>query len=149
VIELELDEVRPASEWPLSADQGRLLAASAVVSAVPSPFSPGAWLVGAAGKVGAAQVGDVVVRIKTKVPISRLLFLVGYSLHGAAWQASAVNIDESADLIPAVAQVLWLQVARAIHQGLLPVRGTLGQARSSRSPGACSARTSITSSRYR
>ena len=60
------------------------------------------------------------VRIKPKVPISRLLFLVGYSLHGAAWQASTVDIDESADLIPAVAQALWRQVACAIHQGLLP-----------------------------
>lgn len=84
--ELELDEVRPPSEWSLTADQGRLLAASGVVSAVPSPFRPGAWLVGAAGKVGTARVGDVVLRINPKVSISRLLFLVGYSLHGAAWQ---------------------------------------------------------------
>lgn len=118
--ELELDEVRPATEWPLTADQGRLLAASGVVSAVPSPFRPGTWLVGAAGKVGAARIGDVVVRVKPKVPVSRLLFLVGYSVHGAAWQASPVDIDESADLIPAVAQALWRQVARAVHQGLLP-----------------------------
>jgi 5-methylcytosine-specific restriction enzyme subunit McrC len=120
VTELELDEVKPASEWPLTADQGRLLAASGVVSAVPSPFRPGTWLIEAAGKVGAARVGDVVVRIKPKVPVSRLLFLVGYSVHGAAWQATTVDIDESADLIPAVAQALWRQVARAIHQGLLP-----------------------------
>ena len=118
--ELELDEVRPPSEGPLTTDQGRLLAASGVVSAVPSPFRPGTWLVGAAGKVGAARVGDVVVRINPKVPVSRLLFLVGYSLHGAAWQASPVDIDESADLVPAVAQALWRQVARAVHQGLLP-----------------------------
>lgn len=120
MIELELDEVRPPSEWLLNADQGRLLAASGIVSAVPSPFRPGSWLIGAAGKVGAAQVGDVVIRIKPKVPINRLIFLVGYSLHGAAWQASTVDIDESADLIPAMAQALWRQVARAVHQGLLP-----------------------------
>lgn len=48
------------------------------------------------------------------------LFLVGYFVHGVAWQASTVDIDESADLVPAVAQALWRQVARAIHQGLLP-----------------------------
>jgi len=120
VTELELDEVRPPVQWPLTADQGRLLAASGVVSAVPSPFRSGTWLVGAAGKVGTARIGDVVVRIHPKVPISRLLFLVGYSLHGAAWQASPVDIDESADLVPAVAQALWRQVSYAIHQGLLP-----------------------------
>jgi 5-methylcytosine-specific restriction enzyme subunit McrC len=120
VTELELDEVLPASECLLTADQGRLLSASGVVSAVPSPFRAGAWLVGAAGKVGTARVGDVAVRINPKVPVSRLLFLVGYSLHGATWQMSPVDIDESADLVPAVAQALWRQVAQAIHQGLLP-----------------------------
>jgi 5-methylcytosine-specific restriction enzyme subunit McrC len=120
VIEVELDEIRPASEWSLAADQGRLLAASGVVSAVPSPFRPGSWLVSPAGRIGAARVGDVVIRIRPKVPISRLLFLVGYSLHGSAWQSTTVDIDESADLVPAVAQALWRQVARAIHQGLLP-----------------------------
>lgn len=118
--ELELDEVGPPAEWLLTADQGRLLAASGVVSAVPSPFRPGAWLVAAAGKVGAARVGAVVVRVQPKVPVSRLLFLLGYSVHGAAWQASSVGVDEAAELIPAVAQALWRQVARAIHQGLLP-----------------------------
>ncbi|MGH3292111.1 MAG: hypothetical protein ACRDP7_09915, partial [Trebonia sp.] len=118
--ELDLDEIRPPSEWTLTTNQGRLLAASGVISAVPSPFRPGSWLVGATGKVGAARVGDVVLRINPKVPISRLLFLVGYSLHGAAWQASQVDIDEHADLIPAVAQALWRQVAQAIHHGPLP-----------------------------
>ena len=52
--------------------------------------------------------------------IARLLFLLGYSCHGAAWQESAVDVGEAAGLVPAVAQALWRQVARAIHQGLLP-----------------------------
>ncbi len=46
--------------------------------------------------------------------------MLGYSLHGAAWQASAVDVGEVPDLVPAIAQALWRQVARAIHQGLLP-----------------------------
>ena len=86
VTELELDELGPAAELALAPDKGRLLAASGVVSAMPSPYVPGRWLVGPAGKVGAARVGDVVVRIKPKVEIARLLFLLGYSSHGAAWQ---------------------------------------------------------------
>ena len=120
VTELELDELGPAAELALTPDQGRLLAASGVVSAAPSPYVPGRWLVGPAGKVGAARVGDVVVRIKPKVEIARLLFMLGYSLHGAAWQASAVDVGEAPDLVPAIAQALWRQVSRAIHQGLLP-----------------------------
>lgn len=118
--ELELDELGPAAELALTPDQGRLLAASGVVSATPSPYDSGRWLVGPAGKVGAARVGDVVVRIKPKVEIARLLFMLGYSLHGAAWQPSAVDLGEAPDLVPAIAQALWRQVSRAIYQGLLP-----------------------------
>lgn len=118
--ELELDELGPAAELALSSDQGRLLAASGVVSGVPSSYVSGRWLVGPAGKVGAARIGDVVVRIRPKVEIARLLFMLGYSLHGVAWQPSAVDLGEAPDLVPAIAQALWRQVSRAIHQGLLP-----------------------------
>jgi 5-methylcytosine-specific restriction enzyme subunit McrC len=120
VTELELDELGPAAELALSPDQGRLLAGSGVVSAAPSPYVSGRWLVGPAGKVGAARVGDVVVRIRPKVEIARLLFMLGYSTHGAAWQPSAVDLGEAPDLVPAIAQALWRQVSRAIYQGLLP-----------------------------
>jgi 5-methylcytosine-specific restriction enzyme subunit McrC len=120
VTELDLDELGPAAEIALTPDQGRLLAASGVVSAMPSPYVPGRWIVGPAVKVGAARVGDVVVRIKPKVEIARLLFLLGYSSHGAAWQESSVDVGEAPDLVPAIAHALWRQVSRAIHQGLLP-----------------------------
>ncbi len=83
-------------------------------------YRPGWWTVGPNGRVGAARIGDVVVRVRPKVPIARLLFLLGYSVHGAAWQASAVPLDESADLVPAIAEALWRQVSHAIGQGLLP-----------------------------
>jgi 5-methylcytosine-specific restriction enzyme subunit McrC len=48
-------------------EEGRALAASGVVSAVPSPYRPGIWQVGAAGKVGAARIGSVEVFIRPKV----------------------------------------------------------------------------------
>jgi 5-methylcytosine-specific restriction enzyme subunit McrC len=120
VTDIELVELGPPAEVPLSLDQGRMLAASDVVTAVPSPYRPGIWLVSPARKVGAANVGDVVVRIKPKVEIKRLLFLLGYSLHGTAWQADTVPVAGEVDLVAAVAQALWRQVSRAIHQGLLP-----------------------------
>jgi 5-methylcytosine-specific restriction enzyme subunit McrC len=97
-----------------------MLAASGAVTAAPSLYRPGRWLVGPAGQVGAARIGDVTIRVTPKVPISRLLFLLGYSLHGAAWQVDTVPVAEDADLVPAVAQALWRQVSRAVRQGLLP-----------------------------
>lgn len=74
----------------------------------------------AAGKVGAARVGGIEIHIQPKVPIARLLFLVGYALYAAAWRPQAVSVAEAADLVPAVAQALWRQTEQATHQGLLP-----------------------------
>ena len=117
---IELDELGPGVEQPLTPEQGRSLASSGVVKATPSPFSPGAWQVSAAGKVGAARMGDIEIYIKPKVSIARLLFLAGYAQHAAAWQPETVPVGEATDLIPAIAQALWRQTERAIHQGLLP-----------------------------
>jgi 5-methylcytosine-specific restriction enzyme subunit McrC len=120
VTTVELDELGPPVELPLTAGQGRALAGSGVVSAAPSAFRPGIWLIGPAGKVGAARAAGMEIRIKPKVPVARLLFLAGYSRHAAAWRPETVPVSEAADLIPAVAQALWRQTERAIHQGLLP-----------------------------
>jgi 5-methylcytosine-specific restriction enzyme subunit McrC len=117
---IELGELSPGIELPLTPQQGRLLAGSGVVSATPSPHVPGLWQLAPAGKVGAARIGDIEIHIKPKVPISRLLFLVGYSQNGAAWRPEAVSLAHAADLIPAIAQALWRQTQRAVHQGLLP-----------------------------
>jgi 5-methylcytosine-specific restriction enzyme subunit McrC len=120
VTSLELSELGPPVQLPLTPDLGRALASSGVVSAVPSPYRAGTWLIGPTGKVGAARVGDVEIHIRPKVAIARLLFLVGYATHAAAWRPETVLVDEAADLTPAVAQALWRQTERAIHQGLLP-----------------------------
>jgi 5-methylcytosine-specific restriction enzyme subunit McrC len=117
---IELDELGPGVERLLAPEQGRSLAGSGVVTAAPSPYRPGAWQIGPAGKVGVARVGGIEIHIKPKVPIARLLFLVGYSRHAAAWQPQTVPVAEAADLVSAVAQALWRQSERAIHQGLLP-----------------------------
>lgn len=117
---LGLDETGPGIEVPLTSEQGRLLAGSGVVTAVPSAYRTGFWRVSAAGLVGAAMVGGIEVHIRPKVAISRLLFLAGYARHGAAWQAEAVHLPEVTGLVPAIAQLLWRLTARAIHQGLLP-----------------------------
>jgi 5-methylcytosine-specific restriction enzyme subunit McrC len=125
VTRIELTELGPDTDWRLTPAQGRRLARSGVVRAVPSPYDPDSWLVGTAGKVGAALIGDIEVRITPKVPIGRLLFLVGYAQHGPAWQTEDVTLPEVLGLVPVMAQVLWRQTERAVHQGLLPGYVTL------------------------
>ena len=85
-----------------------------LVTATPSTYREGSWMVGPLGKVGAARIGDIELRLKPKVEIARLLFLLGYSQHAAAWQ------PETADLVPVIAQALWRQTGRANYQGLRP-----------------------------
>jgi 5-methylcytosine-specific restriction enzyme subunit McrC len=120
VAPIELAELGKPIEVSLTTDQARLLTASEVVSVVPTLDRPDRWSVGPAGKVGAARIGDLTVRVTPKVKIARLLFLLGYSVHGPAWQPSAVDLGTADDLVPAIAAALWRQLARAIHQGLLP-----------------------------
>ncbi|MGH8323728.1 MAG: McrC family protein, partial [Steroidobacteraceae bacterium] len=120
MISIELGELGPGVELALTPDQGRLLASSGAVNAAPSPYAPGLWRVGPAGKVGTARIGDIEIHIKPKVPISRLLFLVGYAQHAAAWRPETVLVAGAADLVPVVAQALWRQTERATAQGLLP-----------------------------
>jgi 5-methylcytosine-specific restriction enzyme subunit McrC len=122
---IELTETGPDIECPLTLSQGRRLARSGVVRAVPSSYDPGSWLVGPAGMVGAARIGDVEIRIAPKVAIERLLFLAGYAQHGAVWRPEDVLLPEAAGLVPVMAQVLWRQTERAIFQGLLPGYVTL------------------------
>ena len=95
MISIELVELGPLVERALTLQQGRALADSGVVTAAPSPYQQGIWLVGPARKVGAARIGDIEIHVKPKVDIARLLFLLGYSEYAAAWQPETVPIAES------------------------------------------------------
>jgi 5-methylcytosine-specific restriction enzyme subunit McrC len=77
-------------------------------------------MIGPAGKVGAARVGEVEIHILPKLSIARLMFMAGYAMRRAAWRDEDIGLSQADDLIPALAHALWRQVARAIHQGLLP-----------------------------
>jgi 5-methylcytosine-specific restriction enzyme subunit McrC len=117
---MELSELGPATEFALTLEQGRMLARSGVVTARPSPFLAGYWEVAAAGKVGAASIGDLEIHIMPKLAVSRLMFVAGYAEAGAAWRADDVGLAPVSDLVPALAHALGRLTERAIHQGLLP-----------------------------
>ncbi|MEU6742276.1 McrC family protein [Streptosporangium sandarakinum] len=103
---------------------GRALAASGLVEAAPDPWSPGRWRVEARGKVGVATVtvpggGTVTVRITPKVPIARLLFLLGYSLGPKGWRTEEVPVDEEPGLLHVLARLFTPQAETALRQGLI------------------------------
>jgi 5-methylcytosine-specific restriction enzyme subunit McrC len=115
---LRLREVGPAVPVVLNAEQARRLAAAGVVEVRPGPAA-NLWLVRAANKVGAARIGDIELRIEPKVPIARLLFLLGYARDPRGWRDETVGLPHVDGLVPAVAAALWRQADRALRPGLL------------------------------
>lgn len=103
----------------LGPGQGRRLAASGLVTAVPSTVDDGMWEVSADRWVGVARVGDVELVIRPKLPIDRLLFLVGYAKNPAGWRDETVGLDTRRGLVAAIAQALWRQAEHALRGGLL------------------------------
>lgn len=116
---LLLAEAGPPVTRALPADQARALAAAPFLDVAPSAAAPGQWQIRARQSVGAARIGGIEVRIRPKVPIARLLFLLGYARDPNGWRAEEVGFDAAADLVPALAQALWRQAERALRPGVL------------------------------
>lgn len=122
--EVHLVEYAPAKVVSLPDGAGRALADSNIVDAVPDPYEPGLWRLRAGSKVGAVALdvpgGEPVrLRITPKVPIGRLLFLLGYSLDPDGWRNEAVDLAGHQELLPAFAHAVERQTDRALRQGLL------------------------------
>ncbi|GAA3951611.1 McrBC 5-methylcytosine restriction system component [Actinomadura viridis] len=73
--------------------------------------------------VGAFRAGPpgrpVTVRIKPKLPIKRLMFLIGYAKHLHGWREEEVDAAQSADLLPVMAYTFARAADRALLQGVL------------------------------
>jgi 5-methylcytosine-specific restriction enzyme subunit McrC len=118
VTTIHLREAGPAALALLDAEQARRLAAAEVVDVRPGPAA-NQWLIRADSKVGAARVGDIELRIDPKVPVQRLLFLVGYARNPGVWREETVGLPDVDGLVPALAGALWRQADRALRSGLL------------------------------
>ncbi|MET7743274.1 restriction endonuclease [Streptomyces sp. NPDC005385] len=123
--EVSLREYGPAVSVALDAEAGRALASSGILqSATPDPGRDGHWLLRAGSRVGAVRTaGGQVVRIMPKTPVSRLFFLLGFSLDPSrAWRDSGEGtVDTGAydDVLPALAHAVERQIDGALRQGVL------------------------------
>ncbi len=74
----------------------------------------------AAGGTGAGGGAcDIEVRIAPKIPIARLVFLMGYARRPEFWREDLVSLEEDADLPEALAHTLAVLAARALDRGVL------------------------------
>ena len=115
---IRLTENGGAVEVALSADQAGALRASELVTLTPG-YTAGSWLLSPRQYVGVAQVCDVELWIAPKLPIRRLLFLLGYAYDVRAWRTGDVHVAQDTELLPAMATAFARAAEKATDQGLI------------------------------
>jgi 5-methylcytosine-specific restriction enzyme subunit McrC len=83
------------------------------------PVGPGRWELTAASQVGVVRAGEVTIWIRPKLPIARLVFLLGYARRPGWRQQETVSFATVPDLLPALARAFADQAERALRPGLL------------------------------
>ncbi|MBL8775347.1 MAG: hypothetical protein JNK12_05430 [Acidimicrobiales bacterium] len=89
------------------------------MSVAPSTLDPDRWDVTAAQHVGIVFAGDCEVRIRPKVAVERLFFLLGYAADSTGWHQDAADFGEADDLVSAMVHGFLHQTDRAFSQGIL------------------------------
>src|SRR6476659_7807100 len=102
----------------LTPSQARALAATRAVSIAPG-WDTGLWSLTAGPYVGVLRCEGVELRIRPRISIPRLVFLLGYASAPHAWREDPAGLDDQTDLWPAMAQVFARQADKALERGLL------------------------------
>src|SRR5665647_48343 len=115
---LTLVEGAPPTPWDLSADMAQALSTLelAVVTRTPGSTS---WDLAAGSKVGVARVGDLQVTVRPKVPVERVVFMMGYAQKPKFWRDHNVLLDVELEFADALAESFRRLATRALEQGLL------------------------------
>ncbi|GAA1243319.1 McrC family protein [Oryzihumus leptocrescens] len=115
---LILTEGHPPQSVALTAAEANALDELELALVTRSPHSTG-WDVAAGNKVGVMALGELQVTILPKVPIDRLVFMMGYARNPAFWRNHDVRLDLDDDLATALAHAFVRQATQALEQGLL------------------------------
>jgi 5-methylcytosine-specific restriction enzyme subunit McrC len=115
---LTLIEGAPPTPWDLSTDMAQALSTLelAVVTRTPGSTS---WDLAAGSKVGVARVGDLQVTVRPKVPVDRVVFMMGYAQKPKFWRDHNVLLDVELEFADALAESFRRLATRALEQGLL------------------------------
>jgi len=127
---LQLQEYGPPVTAELTPTQAQALQRSRAVIVAPSVEQHGAWSVRSAQHVGVILgEEELEVRIRRKVPIDRLLFLVTFARDERAWSTDVVDLIVKDDLVAsmgwAFAQHAEAALARGVLQGYVRVEDAL------------------------
>ncbi|WP_017586939.1 McrC family protein [Nocardiopsis ganjiahuensis] len=120
---IDLTETGPGASLALTPPQIATLTAAAHLVRVESGGAPGRWRLSARQRVGAVRLGSgegaVELRIRPKVAVDRLMYLLGFGSEPRPWQAETLPAEVSHDLVPAFAEVFAQVVSRVLGAGVL------------------------------
>ncbi|GAA1461880.1 McrC family protein [Nocardiopsis exhalans] len=120
---IDLTETGPGALLALTPPQVATLTAAAHLVRVESGGAPGRWRLSARQRVGAVRLGSgegaVELRIRPKVAVDRLMYLLGFGSGPRPWQAQTLPAEVSHDLVPAFAEVFAQVVSRVLGTGVL------------------------------
>lgn len=119
---VHLRELETREDVNLTAEQADALDRSGVVR-VDRPPRHRSYDLTPLSRIGVVRVGDVQLSIAPKVPVERLLFLLGYARAPRRWHDSLVRLDPDLGLPEALAHSFEQLTTRALRQG--PLKGYL------------------------
>jgi 5-methylcytosine-specific restriction enzyme subunit McrC len=102
----------------LSAGQAAAFAATGAVQATPTRTAT-RWKLKAAQHVGVLRAGDVELWLRPKVPVERLIYILGYARNPEGWRDDDVGLVAVEDLVPAIAIAFASVSQRALASGVL------------------------------
>lgn len=114
--DLEFSELAPPSVVTVDDAAATALTGAGVLTG--HRVAPGLWEVAPGTKVGVVRAGELTVWIRPKVPIERILFLMGYARR-PGWRTDDVDLGAVEDLLPALAEAFASQAETAVEQGLV------------------------------
>ncbi|MFJ4710248.1 McrC family protein [Streptomyces anulatus] len=119
---VRLREGEPWSEWPLTSEQVGELDRSELTD-IRATSRAGVYRLRARDMVGAVRLGHgpgrVRLSIGPKIPVDRLMYLLGYAPERLRWQDRHIDAAARADLLPAVAHAFNRATRRALRAGPL------------------------------
>ncbi len=86
---------------------------------VPGAIPGTAWELRPASHIGVFRCGDFNVVIRPRIPIDRVMFLVGYSLGPGDWASTTFPLSPDEDILEAIVPAFVRLTQEAIRRGLL------------------------------
>ena len=106
--------------WPGPLSQDQLEALNrARVDVSPTIDPGGGYRLRPSSYVGAVNVGDLSVIVRSKIPADRVMFLMTYAMDPRHWRDESIDLAPDDDILEAVALAFVRHIRRAVRRGLL------------------------------